>query len=108
MAQTHVECALKTKQDEIRKQIAALRKQLRMLQGDLDTISKTLLMFGQVQRKQGKRLFSRGELPNLIFEALREAPDGLEIEELAAVVLEADGFDRHDKKLSLRETRNGR
>ena len=46
------------------------------------------------------RLFDRGERARIIFDALREAPDGLDTKELAVIVTKAKGLDLDDTELS--------
>ena len=47
-------------------------------------------------RTGGDRLFRRGELPRIIFDALREAKGGLDMEEIAGAVMRAEGIDADD------------
>jgi hypothetical protein len=96
MAELHVISGLKAKQDEIRKHIADLKKQVRSAQQELSTISKTLRIFGENPRIGGDKLFRRGELPRIIFDALREAKGGLDIEEIAGAVMRAEGIEADD------------
>ena len=93
MAEPHVISGLKAKQDEIKKRISDLKKQIRAAQLELSTISKTLRIFGENPRTGGDKLFRRGELPRIIFDALREAKGGLDIEEIAGAVMKAEGIE---------------
>jgi len=96
MADSHVVSGLKAKQEEIRKHIADLKKQIRLAQQELSTVSKTLRIFGENPRTGGDRLFRRGELPRIIFDALRVAPAGLDVDQLAAAVMKAEGIEADD------------
>ena len=96
MAEPHVISGLKAKQEEIKKRISDLKKEVRSAQLELSTISKTLRIFGENPRTGGDKLFRRGELPRIIFDALREARGGLDIEEIAGAVMKAEGIEADD------------
>jgi hypothetical protein len=96
MADSHVVSGLKAKQEGIKKTISDLKKQVRESQEELRTVSKTLRIFGENPRTGGDKLFRRGELPRIIFDVLREAVRGLDIEEIAGAVMKAEGIDADD------------
>lgn len=96
MAEPHVISGLKAKQEEIKKRITDLKKQVRESQLELSTISKTLRIFGENPRTGGNKLFPRGELPRIIFDPLRQAGRGLDIEEIAGAVMKAEGIEADD------------
>lgn len=96
MAEPHVISGLKAKQEEIKRRISDLKKEVRAAQLELSTIFKTLRIFGENPRTGGDKLFRRGELPRIIFDALREAKGGLDIEEIAAAVMKAEGIEEDD------------
>jgi hypothetical protein len=96
MAESHVISGLKAKQEEIKKRISDLKKEVRSAQLELSTVSKTLRIFGENPRTGGDKLFRRGELPRIIFDALREAKGGLDIEEIAGAVMKAEGIEVDD------------
>ena len=96
MAEPHVISGLKAKQEEIKKRISDLKKQVRESQDELRTVSKTLRIFGENPRTGGDKLFRRGELPRIIFDALREARGGLDIEEISGAVMKAEGIEADD------------
>lgn len=96
MAESHVVSALKAKQEEIRKRISDLRKEIKVCQDELAAVSKTLRIFGENPRTGRDKLFRRGELPCIIFDALREAPEGLDVDQVAAAVIKAEGIETDD------------
>lgn len=101
MAESHVISALKSKQDEIRRRIADLEKQVKACRSDLATISEALRIFGEPDKyAKEDRLFDRGERARIIFDALREAPAGLDTKELAAIVMKAKGLDLDESEFS--------
>ena len=101
MAESHVVSGLKAKQDEIRRQIRDLEKKLKDCRADLHTISDALRIFGDPQKYAKEyRLFDRGERARIIFDALREAPSGLDTKELAVIVMKAKGLDLGETELS--------
>ena len=101
MADSHIISGLKAKQEEIRRRISELEKQIKACRSDLATISDALRIFGEPSKyaKEG-RLFDRGERARIIFDALRQAPDGLDTKELAIVVMKAKGFALDERGLS--------
>ena len=96
MAEPHVISGLKAKQEEIKKRISDLKKEVRSAQLELSTISKTLRIFGENPRTGGDKLFRRGELPRIIFDALREARGGMDVEQIASAVIKAEGIEADD------------
>ena len=64
-------------------------------------ISDALRIFGEPNKyAKEDRLFDRGERARIIFDALREAPDGLDTKELAVIVMKAKRFDLDETELS--------
>jgi len=61
MADSHVVSGLKAKQEEIRKRISNLKKEIKVCQDELAAVSKTLRIFGDNSRTGGDKLFRRGE-----------------------------------------------
>ncbi len=96
MADSHVISGLKAKQEEIRKRISNLKKEIKVCQDELAAVSKTLRIFGENPRTGQDRLFRRGELPCIIFDALREAHEGLDVDQIAAAVMKAEGIETDD------------
>jgi len=94
MGEPHVVSGLRAKQEEIRRRIRILQKQLTACRADLATMDRALYVFGE-PAKYPKRpqLFGRGERARIIFDALREAPDGLDTKELAIIVMKAKGLE---------------
>jgi len=93
MAESHVISALKAKQEEIKKRISNLQKEIKVCRDELEAVTKTLRVFEPTPRTGGNRLFRRGDVPRLIFDALRENPEGLDADQLSAIVIEEEGFD---------------
>ncbi|MGA9268573.1 MAG: hypothetical protein WBV79_19275, partial [Rhodomicrobium sp.] len=77
MAEPHVISALKAKQEEIKKRISALKKEIKAQRNELETVTKVMRMFEATPRAEGNRLFKRGTVSRLIFDALRANPEGL-------------------------------
>ena len=101
MAEFHVVGGLKAKQEEIRRRVADLEKQIKACRSDLATISDALRIFGEPTKyAKEDRLFERGERARIIFDAIREAPDGLDTKELAVIVMKAKGLDLDESELS--------
>jgi hypothetical protein len=98
MADTHVVSGLKAKEEEIKRRILGLRKEIKGCQDDLEAIRKALRIFGESWRAGGSRLFRRGEMNRIVFEALRTNPEGLDVDQLAAIVIGHEGFDPEDKE----------
>ena len=67
---------------------------------DLAAVSKTLRIFGENYRTGGDRLFRRGDLPRIVFDALRESPEGLNVDQLAAIAMKDEGIDASDPELA--------
>jgi hypothetical protein len=73
MVEFHVVSGLKAKQEEIRRRISELEKQIQTCRGDLRTILEALSIFGKPERyAKGDRLFGRGESSKTILDALRQ------------------------------------
>ena len=51
-------------------------------------------------RTGGDRLFRRGDLPRIVFDALRENPEGLNVDQLAAIAMQDEGIDESDPELT--------
>jgi hypothetical protein len=98
MAESHVVSGLKAKEEEIKKRISSLRKEIKACQDDLDAIRKALRIFGENWRAGGSRLFRRGEMNKIVLDALRTNPEGLGVDQLAAIVIEREGFDPEDQE----------
>jgi hypothetical protein len=92
MAETHAVSGLKAKKEEIRCRISELENDIKACRSDLVTISEALRIMGDEDYAKPEALFGRGELAKIIFDALRDAPDGLEIKALADVVMKANGL----------------
>lgn len=100
MADFHVVSGLKAKQEEIRKRISDLKREIKVSQDELAAVSKTLRLFGENYRTGGDRLFRRGDLPRIVFDALRENPEGLNVDQLAAIAMQDEGIDASDPELT--------
>ncbi len=46
------------------------------------------------------RLFQRGDLPRIVFDPLRENPEGLNVDQLAAIAMKDEGIDASDPELA--------
>lgn len=75
MADSHVVSGLKAKRDEIKRAILDQERKIKS---------------------------ARGDLPRIIFDALRDATRPLSTTELAAIVMQAKGFDTEDRELATR------
>jgi hypothetical protein len=83
------------------RRISELEKQIKACRSDLATISDALRIFGEPSKyAREDRLFDRGERARIIFDTLREAPDGLDTKELAVIVMKAKGLDLDETELS--------
>jgi hypothetical protein len=100
MAESHVISGLKAKQEEIKKRISKLKKEIKENQEDLAAVSKTLLIFGEKPRAGWNRFFRRGEVPKTVFGILRTASEALDIDQIATAVMEEHGFDSGDPELA--------
>ncbi len=60
MAESHVISGLKAKQEEIKKRISKLKREIKENQAELAAVSKTLLIFGEKPRAGWNRFFRRG------------------------------------------------
>ena len=61
MTDSHLVSGLKAKEEEIKKRISGLRKEIKACQDDLEAIRKALRIFGENWRAGGSRLFRRGD-----------------------------------------------
>ena len=100
MAEPHAISALKAKQEEIKKRIFALKKEIKAQRNELKTVTKVMRMFKETLRTEGNRLFKRGTVSRLIFDALRANPDGLDTHQLAAIIIKEEGFDANDPEMA--------
>ena len=98
MAEPHAISALKAKQEEIKKRIFALKKEIKAQRNELKTVTKVMRMFKD--RTEGNRLFKRGTVSRLIFDALRANPEGLDTHQLAAIIIKEAGFDPNDPEMA--------
>jgi hypothetical protein len=57
-------------------------------------------MLEATPRAEGNRLFKRGTVSKLIFDALRANPEGLDTHQLAAIIIKEKGLDANDPELS--------
>jgi hypothetical protein len=94
MAEPHVISGLKAKEEEIKKRISGLRKEIKAYQDDLDAIRKALRIFGETWRAGGSRLFRRGEMNKIVLDALRTNPEGLALQ--LHFLYESESMSRHD------------
>jgi hypothetical protein len=100
MAEPLVISGLKSKQEEIRKRIVDLEKQLQAARKDFYTISDALRVFGDSQSyAKPERLFGRGERARIIFDALRASPAGLDTKEIAAILVKEKGLVLNEAEL---------
>jgi hypothetical protein len=107
MAECHVVSSLKAKRDEIRRAILDQERKIKSVRADLATINEALSIFGESSGEprtyfQRDQIFDRGDLPRIIFDALRNATRPLSTTELAAIVIQAKGFDTEDRELASR------
>ena len=100
MSEPHLISALKAKQEEIKKRISALKKEIKAQRNELETVTKVMRMFEATPRTEGNRLFKRGTVSRLIFDALRANPEGLDTHQLAAVIIKEEGFDANDPEMA--------
>jgi chaperonin cofactor prefoldin len=59
MAEAHVISAIKAKEEEIKRRIVSLKREIKDSQEDLETVRKTLRIFEPENRNGGNRLFRR-------------------------------------------------
>ncbi len=105
MAESHVISALKTKRDELRRAIRVYDGRHKKANADLSSINSALRIFGEEADEPPLRrrsLFAARQLPRLIFDALREAPAGLDTCEIVHAVMVANGMDSGDTALRKR------
>ncbi len=98
MAESHVVSGLRAKEEEIKKKISSLRKEIKECQDDLTAVRKALRIFGETWRAGGSRLFRRGEMNKIVLDALRTNPEGLDVDQLASFGVEREGFDPEDQE----------
>jgi hypothetical protein len=98
MAESHVTHALKEKATELKRRISKLKREIKEHQAELQAVYRTLNLFEPTLRTGGNRLFRRGELAKIALDAFRDNPEGLSVDELAAIVIEREGFDPNDKE----------
>src|SRR5688572_24886532 len=102
MAEPHVVSQLRQKHKEIENAIHDLEVRLRDARADLSTISSALAIFGAETGEPKKylephQLFHSGELSRIVYDALREAPDGLDTSQLADLAMEHKGYNPEDR-----------
>jgi hypothetical protein len=107
MAESHVVSGLKAKRDEIKRAIRDQEQKLKSTRADLATINEALAIFGETSKEprtyyHRDQIFDRGDLPRIIFDALRAATRPLSTTELAAIVMQAKGFDTENRELATR------
>jgi hypothetical protein len=106
MSEPQVVNTLVRKRDEIEAHIKSLEKQLGEARMDLVHVKATIRLFNRDTAPEGvraymdlSRLFGRGELARLGFEALEAAQGDLDSREITRHVLQAKGWDIEDKHL---------
>lgn len=101
MAESSTLTILRNKVVEIENTIATYEREIESARKNLVAVGMTLALF---QCENGapaytaapmslSKLFRRGELPKMVFEALAAHPDGQDTRELAVMCLAAKGFD---------------
>lgn len=102
MSESHVISGLKMKQHEIRMRISDLEDQIKACRKDLTCIGEALRICGDPDGYYVKpeALFGRGDLARVIFDALRQSPEGLDLHSLIAIVAKANSIDLNDSKLA--------
>ena len=104
MAESSTVTILRNKVEEIDNRIRAYEREIEIARKNLVAVQMTLAVF---QTTEGtpyhaqkpvslSKLFRRGELPAVIFDALRAAPDGLDTRELAGACLRHRDLDEAD------------
>ena len=104
MAESSTVTILRNKVDEIDTRIRAYEREIEIARKNLVAVQMTLAVFqttdGTPYHAQKPislaKLYRRGELPGVIFEALRAAPEGLDTRELAGVCLRHRDLDTDD------------
>jgi hypothetical protein len=102
MADLIVVSQLRQKRKEIEAAIHELEVRIRDARADLSTINSALAIFGSGAGEPKKYLephylFHSGELIRIIYDALREAPDGLDTSQLADLAMEHKGYNPEDR-----------
>ena len=81
--------------------ISELESEIKACRCDLVSISEALRIFGDPDAcVKPEAMFERGDLSRVIFDALRNEPDGLAIPALTEIVMRANGFDISDANLA--------
>ena len=101
---------LKQKRAEIKSGITELEIKLRDMRTDLSTVNSALRIFGEETGEAKKYrdrvfLFQAGEISRLIFEALRDAPNGLDTNELSDLAMRSKGF-RDDDVMTVKRVKH--
>ena len=107
MADPIVISQLRKKREEIQRAITDLELRLREARADLSTVNSTLRIFGEESGEprlyiDRLTLFHSGELTRIVYDALREAPDGLDTSELADIAMRHKGYSPDDKVVRAR------
>jgi hypothetical protein len=102
MADPIVISQLRQKRKEIEAAIHELETRLRDAHSDLSTINSTLRIFGEESGEPKKyldhhTLFHSGEQSRILYDALREAKDGLDTSELADLAMKHKGYNPDDR-----------
>ena len=106
MAESSTVTILRDKCVEIGHRISAYKREIEIARKNLVAVQMTLAVFqsdpnapyhAQVPVSLSK-LFRRGELPGVIFAALRDAPDGLDTRELAGICLKHCDLDTDGRR----------
>jgi hypothetical protein len=100
MAEPHVISALKAKEEEIKRRITSLKREIKESQEDLETVRKSLCIFEPTKRSGRKHLFRRGDIPRIVFDALRANPEGLDADQLAEIIAEKEGLDATNPEIA--------
>ena len=104
MAESSTVTILRNKVEEIDTRIRAYEREIEIARKNLIAVQMTLAVFqcepGAPYHTQKpvslSKLFRRGELPGVIFDALRERPEGLDTRELAGLCLKHRDLDEAD------------
>src|SRR5919205_2011165 len=103
---TFAVAALVRKRAEVAADVVACEERLKQLRADLFHLDAALRLLDPSARPDGiaaKRSrrqngwFSTGELPRIVLDVLREAPEPLTVPEVALAVMERRGLDAGDK-----------
>ncbi|MGO9472346.1 MAG: hypothetical protein ACLPWS_02790 [Rhodomicrobium sp.] len=81
--------------------ISELEGEIKACRCDLVSISDALRIFGDPDAYvKPEAMFGRGDLSRVIFDALRETSEGIDIPSLTEIVMRANGFDLADAMLT--------